>query len=286
MEENLEQIKKDGEEFYKCFQPGELESVEDFNQKFIKHIDTIVKHLRRRKTMNILINTNELTNILNAVTGIGITAEEIVASIEKSYPAPKDSAICIGAKKLEKILEESYSSEEVMESLANKTLDAWVRKHQNKELTFAQEKTSEPVLFAEISDAEQETDEQLFEEEKELSETVTVDLEKLDKKLGKIFEEDEYEVNSEGVTFHGTGNDDLHISMEKLEKKLNKFAENEKPYKSLTKWLEKKYDEHGFEEELDEEYEDELDGYDEEDDFVDDYEEDEPEEEEEDYEME
>lgn len=238
----------------------------------------------------ILISTEKLTDILNAAAGLSMTPEEIVAVVEKSYPAPKDTSICIGAKKLESIITSSdYTESEVLESISGKTLEAWIDKHQNKEI----ELSYQPAMFTEMSESELEEDRQLLKAEKEAaSKAFSVDLDRLDKKLSKIFEKDEYDILPEGVVFHADGSSDrLTISIEKIEKKFAKFSEEEeKPYKSLAKWLEKKYDEYDFEYDLDneEDYDDEEDyEYDEdEDEYESDDEDDYEDEEEEDYEQE
>ena len=236
----------------------------------------------------ILISTEELTNVLNAAIGIDMTPEEIVASIEESYPAPKDTSICIGAKKMEAILENSYTGTEVLENLSGKTLEAWINKHQHKEIEISHQ----PAMFIELNENEMEDDHLLEENKETASETHAVDLDKLDRKLGKIFEDSEYDILPEGVVFHADGSSDtLTISIEKIEKKFAKFSEDEKPYKSLAKWLEKKYDEYDFEYDLEteEDYDEDEDEYEydeDEDEYESDDEDDYEEDEEEDYEQE
>ena len=55
MEDNIAQIKRDGEGFYKCFKPGELNSVEEFNQKMIERIDDIVDWFRPENNPKIFV---------------------------------------------------------------------------------------------------------------------------------------------------------------------------------------------------------------------------------------
>lgn len=104
-----------------------------------------------------------------------------------------------------------------------------------------------------------------------------VNIEKLIKQLNKIFEPTEYLITNNTISFYARGSQDvLNIDMSKVEKKMEKFKKKEeKPYRKLALWLEKKYDEFPFrketETENDYDYEEDDDDYEE--DYYDDYDE-------------